>query len=70
VKILELPAPRKIASGAVKLNRMRFAVGRGLPQGRAMNSALNSPTCSPRNPLVIALFCAILGIIAFAAFMH
>jgi hypothetical protein len=33
-----------------------------------MHRTLNTPT--PRNALIIALFCAILGIIGIAAFMH
>jgi len=49
---------------------MRFALGRRLPQSTFMHRSMNQTISPPRNPLIIALFCAIIVIIGMAGHMH
>jgi len=51
---------------AVKLNQFRLVRGGDVPHGRAMDEV----TKPPRNPLVIAVFCAIIVLIGYAGFMY
>jgi hypothetical protein len=54
-----LPPPRN-------LNQMQFEAGGWLPHSRAMDE-LNQ---APQFLLVAAVFCAIIGLIGYASFMH
>jgi hypothetical protein len=56
---------RNVTAGA-KFNQIGFARDRAIPQCRGMSNGADAS----RNFLVIAVFCAIIGLIGLAGFMH
>lgn len=64
--VLASDSIRKFRNVAFKLIQLRFAPGCIIPHCHAMDALKEKP----EKILVVALFCAIIGIIGFSGFMH